>query len=209
MIALLVVVFGSVASADKAKELQLGLLTANKVVAEEGFEKSELGTGWTANKGDWHIEGGCVVGKEKPSDMHAAVLTLAHPHRDSALRFSFKLDGAKGFNVSFNKDRGHLFRVLIAEDGLTISKDKNKRDPSSKPLVLSKAEGKFSPGQWHTILIETAGDKVLVQADNGARAEAKDADLNVDKTGYRFVMRGSSLSLDDLVVRQPAAKADQ
>src|SRR5207248_8208711 len=83
---------------------------------------------------------------------------------------------------------------------LTINKDKDKNDPNSKPLVLAKADGKFPTGQWQTLLIEFQGDKVAVLADNGVRAEASHPSLKVEKTGYRFVTRGSSLLLDDLTI---------
>jgi len=66
--------------------------------------------------------------------------------------------------------------------------------------MLAKAEGKFPSGQWQTLLVEVQGDSVSVQADNGAKLTAKHPELNVEKTGYRFVTRGSSLLLDDLTI---------
>ena len=116
------------------------------------------------------------------------------------IRFSFKRDGVTGFNLSFNHAKGHLFRILINDDGLAINKDKDKNDLASKPQLLGRAEGKFPDGQWHTIQVEIVGDRVAVQADNGAKLEVKNAALEVEKTGYRFVMRGSTLLLDDVNV---------
>jgi len=37
--------------------------------------------------------------------MHAAVLALNQPNRNSAIRFSFKLDGASAFNLSYTTPR--------------------------------------------------------------------------------------------------------
>ena len=50
------------------------------------------------------------------------------------------------------------------------------------------------------------GRRRAVQADNGVKLEAKNAALDVEKTGYRFVMRGSTLLLDDVSIweTQPA-----
>ncbi len=194
----------AVGAAEKGKAPAPTLAKAGAVALAERFEGSALPPAWTVNKGDWQIKEGAVAGREKKADMHAAVLTLRHPHRDAIAQFSFKLDGATGFNVSFNHAKGHLFRILVSPDGLTISKDKDKADPHSKPLVLAKAEGKFPAGQWHTLLVETRGEKVAVSADNGLKLEGADSALNVEKTGYRFVTRGESLLLDDVTVWQVA-----
>ena len=48
--------------------------------------------------------------------------------------------------------------------------------------------------------VEIVGDKVAVQCDNGVKLEVSHPTLAVEKTGYRFVMRGSTLLLDDVNV---------
>jgi len=186
--------------AEKNADLKPTHAPAGKLVVDEAFAGAALGKAWTANKGDWQVRDGAVIGKEKASDEHAAVLTLGQPNRDSILRFSFRLDGAKGFNVSWNHAKGHLFRIGIAEDGLTLNKDKDKKDPASKAVALGKAAGKFEAGKWHTVLVEVQGAKVSVQADNGVKLAGSHAELDVDKTGYRFVTRGESLRLADVKV---------
>ena len=80
------------------------------------------------------------------------------------------------------------------------NKDREKNDPASKPQALGKAEGAFAMGQWHTLQVEMVGDRVVVQADNGAKVDVRHPALDVEKTGYRFVTRGSSLWLDDINV---------
>jgi hypothetical protein len=192
------------AAADKGKAPAPTLAKAGAIALAERFDGSAIPPAWTVNKGNWQIKEGAVTGREKKADMHAAVLTLRHPHRDAIAQFSFKLDGATGFNLSFNHAKGHLFRVVVSQDGLTISKDKDKADPDSKPLVLAKADGKFPAGQWHTLLVETRGEKVAVSSDNGLKLTAADSALNVEKTGYRFVTRGESLLIDDVTVWQVA-----
>jgi hypothetical protein len=188
------------ARAEKAANLQPTHVKAGKAAAEEKFEGSALPKAFTVNKGTWQTMEGVLVGWEKKEDMHAAVLTLAKPFKSTAIRFSFMRDGATGFNLSFNHPKGHLFRVVINDEGLVLNKDKDKKDPNSKPQTLAKAEGKFATGQWHTILVEVHGDKVWVTADNGAKLEGSHPGLALDKTGYRFVTRGSKLLIDDLTV---------
>jgi len=198
----LVVVFGVgyVGRAEKDADLKLLISKASKSVIQEKFEGPKLPKGWAINKGDFQVRDGALAGWEKKEDMHPAVLTLQKPFKNTILRFSFKRDGATGFNLSFNHAKGHLFRVLINDEGITINKDKIKDDPNSKATVLGKAEGKFPVGQWQTMQIEVVGDRVAVQADNGVKLEVRHPGLDVDKTGYRFVTRGSTLFLDDVNV---------
>ena len=199
---LLALISLAVARAEKGADLKPLLAKPGKVVMEERFDASQLGKGWTTPKGDWQIKDGAVIGKEKKEDMHAAVLTLTQPFKNTAIKYSFKADGAQGVTLSFNHPKGHLFRIAINNDGLVINKDPDKAVVGSKAKPLAKAEGKFPAGQWHTLLVEIQGDKVAVQADNGVKAQASDPSLNVEKTGYRFVMRGETLSLDDLTIWQ-------
>jgi hypothetical protein len=192
--------FATSSQAEKDAELKTLIGKASKTVMQEKFDTPKLPKGWVASKGEFQVREGAIAGWEKKEDMHAAVLTLQKPFKNSIMRFSFKRDGVTGMNVSFNHAKGHLFRIMINDDGLTINKDKDKNDTASKPMVLGKAEGKFPPGVWHTMQIEIVGDKVAVQTDNGVKLEAKHAALDVEKTGYRYVMRGSTLLLDDVSI---------
>jgi len=188
--------------AEKDAKLNPVLAKPGTVVLEERFDGQELAKGWAVNKGTWQIKDGTVVGKEKKEDMHAAVLTLQKPFQNTVVRFSFKRDGAQGFNLSFNHPKGHLFRIIVNDASLSLNKDKDAKDAKSKAAVLGKADGKFPAGQWITMQIEVAGDKVVVQADNGVKVEGHDPALAVEKTGYRFVTKGESLLLDDLTIWQ-------
>ena len=188
------------AEAGKDAKLENPLTAKAKVALSDSFDGKALAKKWTANKGDWQINDGAIVGKELASDKHAAVLTLGEPNKDSVIQFSFNLDGAKGFNLSFNHAKGHLFRVLINPDGVVVNKDKDKKDPKSETLKLGEAKGAFAKGQWHTIQVAVRGGDVLVKADNGIDVHASHAGLNVAKTGYRFVTRGESVLIDDLTV---------
>jgi hypothetical protein len=192
----------AVSLADKGTDLKPILNQPGKLLVDEKFAGTMLPSSWGGVQGDWQVREGAVIGKEKASDEHPAVLFLNQPHRDGSVRFSFKLEGAKSFNLSLNHTKGHLFRVTVTESGLSLSKDKDKKDPSSKAMPLGKAAGKFEAGKWHTLLLETKGGKVAVQADNGAKLEGSHPDLDVEKTGYRFVMRGESLRLSDVKVWQ-------
>lgn len=193
----------SSAFAGKGTELKPMLAKPGKATFElKAASAGKLDKPWAVAKGDWQIAEGGIVGKEKASDQHAAVLTLGEPNRDSIIRFSFKLDGATGFNLSFNHAKGHLFRIGVSDTGLALNLDKDKKDPASKVVSLGKAEGKFERGKWYTMQVEIKGTKVFVQTDNGIKLDVSHAALDVDKTGYRFVMRKESLLLSDVKVWQ-------
>ncbi len=184
--------------AEKAAELKPLITKPGKVLVDESFSAPALAKNWNIAKGDWQVVEGSLVGKEKKSDKHPAVALLAVPNKNSILRFSLKMDGAEGFSLSLNREKGHLFRLNVTSKGLTLAKDKDKSDPKSKGAELATGEGKFEKGQWHTILMEIDGPKVSVQSDNGIKLSASNPELDVPKTGYRLVTKGESVVVDDI-----------
>lgn len=193
-------VFTSNAFAEKNAEIVPNLLRVHSKVVTESFDGETLGEKFVAAKGEWKLADGVLVGKELATDNHAAVLHYQQPNRNSRIQFSFMLDGIEGFNLSFNHAKGHLFRLMFDSESLTIRTDKDKKDPSSKPIVLDKVKGEMPPGEWHTVLVEVLDDKVKVQLDNGMTAVGAHPSLAVEKPNYRFVMKGASLKIDDLKI---------
>jgi len=186
---------------EKAADLKPQLIKPGAVLVEESFGGPALGAEWTVAKGDWQPRDGALVVREKKEDKHPAVLGFGKPHRDSALRCAFKFDGAKMLGLSLNSVKGgHLFRVTFTPQGVSLNKDKDKKDPQSKGVVLAKADGNFADGKWHTVLLEMKGAEVVVQTDGGVTLKGSDPALDVEKTGYRLVMSGESLLVDDVKV---------
>ena len=197
----------SVAFGAKSADLTPALAKPGTATVEESFSASALGKLWTVAKGTWEVKAGTLVGSEKKEDSHAAVLALGQKTHDSIIRFSFRFDGTDNLSLSYNHAGGHLFRVNIAKDGVTIMKDADKKNPASKSAQLGKAEATFAQGQWYTMLVEVQGTKVSVQTDNGVKLSGTHDALNVDKTGYRFVVRGASVALADVKAWEIAAGA--
>ena len=187
--------------AGKGSDLRPVQLKVGQPTFEETFS-GPLGETWKIVKGDWTVTDGVLAGREKKSDEHAAVLNCQLPNRDSAIAFSFRLNGAETFNLSFNKAGGHLFRVAVNPTGVSINKDKDKKDPESKVIVLGKAKADIKQDQWYTMLVEVKGPEVVVQLDDGTTVKGSHAELDVDKPNYRFVMRGETLQIDDVKVFQ-------
>ena len=152
-------------------------------------------------KGEWKVIDGVLLGKELASDKHAGGLKYQKQNHNSVVRFSFKLDGnTTGFNLSLNHAKGHLFRVVVTPTAMSINLDKDKKDPESKAQVLGRTAGKFKQEQWYTMQVEMLGDRVVAQTDNGVKIEASHPTLDASKPNYRFVMKGESLSIDDLQI---------
>lgn len=190
----------STARADKNASLDTKIASIGSAVIEESFD-AELSKSMMAAKGKWEVVDGSLVGKELAADKHAAVLNYQRKNRNSVVRFSFKFDGStNGFNFSLNHARGHLFRVVVAGNKMSLNLDKDKKDPASKAVVMATAKGEFEPGKWYTMQVEMLGDRVVAQTDNGLMVEASHPKLDTDKPNYRFVMRGDSLAIDDLHV---------
>lgn len=178
------------------------LAKPGKTVFEQNFDSGSLDKPWAVAKGDWQIVDGAIVGREKAEDKHAGVLSLALPNKDSIVSFSIKLDGAKGADLSFNHAKGHLFRLGIAPDGLTLRTDADKKDKSIKSVALGKAGVKFEPGQWVTLLVEVKGNQIAVQTDNGAKIAGSDSRVSTAKVNYRFVVKGAAVAIDDLKISE-------
>jgi hypothetical protein len=190
----LLVISSSVCLADKNTDISPTMAKPGKVLLNDSFDKAELGKVWAAAKGEWNVKAGALVANELKSDEHAAVLTCKLKNRDSIVRFSFKLDGStKGFHFSLNHAKGHLFRVIVAPTGLTVRTDKDKKDTSIKSELIAQAKAKFEQGKWYTLQVEMVGD-------NGLKVSGRHPRLDTGKPNYRFVMKGETLSIDDLKI---------
>ena len=186
--------------AEKNAKLKPKLVSPGEVLLEDTFSGAALGKHWGISKGDWKVVEGVVVGREKAEDKHAAVLTCKIPNHNSAIQFSFKFGEAKAFHLSFNKTRGHLFRIMVTPSGLVLRTDKANRKSKIPPKVLAKAGTKFEADKWYTMLVEVQGQQVTVQTDNGVTLKGSHASLDVKKPNYRFILRGQNLQLDDLKI---------
>ncbi len=197
---LAILAIASCARADQKAELSPVLTTGSAGAASDDFSNAELSKSWATAKGTWTVKDGKLSGVELAADKHAAVLTYKLPHTDSAVRLSFQLAGSKGFHLSFNHPKGHLFRVMVTEKGALVRTDKDKKNPASKSVIINKQAGKFEQGKWYSILCETKGDKVAVQFSNGVKLEGAHQSLTKKKTGYRLVLRGDGVLFDDFSV---------
>jgi hypothetical protein len=188
--------------AAKGVDIKPALSSPGTVAFQDDFSSGSLSKAWSIAKGNWQVSGGMVVGKEKAEDHHNAVLSLNRPNRNSVIQVSFKLDGADFFHLSYNKEKAHLFRVIVLPGGISIMKDAVLVEPKQKGEVLAKSDTKFESGKWYTMLVEVQGSKVMVQTDNGVKLSGSNPALDVNKVNYRFVTKGATLDLGGVKIWQ-------
>ncbi len=182
--------------------IALGLTStafAEDVVSDD-FSGAALSKSWAAAKGDWKIEDGKLSGAELKSDKHAAVLTYKAPHHNATGEIKFQLNGSKGFHLSFNHPKGHLFRVAVSEKSVSLRTDKDKKDPASKVINLETVAGTFEQGKTYTMKFAIAGDTASFEFDNGVKVEGSNELLKMPKTGYRLIVMGEGVLFDDFVI---------
>ncbi len=198
---LIALAFASQVGADQNTQLKPTLSSAaGKPITTDDFSKAEHSKKWKSTRGKWAADQGSLKGLEIASEKHAAVGTYAMQHTDSAVRLSFQLAGSKGFHLSFNHPKGHLFRVMVTEKDALVRTEKDNKDPASKSVVIDKKPAKFEQGKWYTVLCETKGDKVAVQFDNGIKLEGSHESLTKKKTGYRLIVKGEGVLFDDFSI---------
>ena len=196
----LVLAICPVCRAGKNANVASVLVERGEVVFADGFDRSELGAEWSRIRGEWKIVDGEINGKEIKADKHAAVFHCLKKNRNSVVRFSFRLNGAKEFHFSLNHAKGHLFRVVVSPDSVILRTDADKKDKTINSEALAKAAVKFEQGKWYTMQIEMVGDKVAVSTDNGLKLTGQNARLDVDKPNYRFILKEEYLQIDDFTV---------
>lgn len=176
------------------------LALGEELSATDDFSEATLSSSWAAAKGTWKIDDGMLSGAELTEDKHAAVLTYKAPHTDSKIEFDFKLNGSKGFALSYNHAKGHLFRVNVTGAGASLQLDKDKKDPASKAMKLAEGEGAFEAGKVYHIVCTTAGETATVEFSNGIKLSGTHAALAKGKTGYRFIVKGDGVLFDNVEV---------
>ncbi|MDA7916537.1 hypothetical protein N9B94_04810 [Verrucomicrobia bacterium] len=184
-----------------APELKPVVAGTPRLLFSEDFSNDTLSKKWQAVKGTWKVDEGKLAGKELAADKHAAVLNLNIPNQDLIVEFDFEAKKGSWMALSFNKKRGHLWRMTANEKGFSLVKDKDKNDPKSKSLVMASATSPLKYGYTYRLQVEFKGDKIVIRSKDGSFSlSASHSDFNQLKPNIRFVMRGDSLKMDNLKV---------
>jgi hypothetical protein len=179
------------------------------VLFEEKFSEPVLDTNqWTVAKGTWKIKDGVLTGSELTSDHHAAAIRANIPFTNAILQFDFKLDGSKGFSLSVNKAKSHHSRISISPDGISLAKDRDKKDARSLTLLLARQNCAFKPGVWYTIVVEYCGNDLLAHINKQTFVLGTHEQMGAPKINFGFPVLGESASFDNITVWAAAPSAD-
>ena len=216
------VVLTGMAAHVAADDRTAHLAIPGALIFSDEFERETLGDTWQATQHSFAIKDGVMTGGMRDGATHPAIVKVSKDFRDIVLRFNFRFDGAKSFNIVFNDineksvHSGHVARMTVSPKLLTLTDDKtglmslewvNKRnDPKFKDQVDQVRKEKSRPfpfdwesGRWYTLLMEVAGDEVLVSIDGRPTGYFRSPGFGQPtKTSFHFSISGRDLSVDNL-----------
>ena len=206
----LVLLPGSISLAGlPSSEPDLWMTQKGAVLLSENFSSPVLDTNrWTTAKGLWTVENGVLTGKELASDHHAATIRADVPFENAILQFDFRLDGSDGFSLSVNEEKGHHSRVMISPDGISLLKDRDKKDARSLALPLARQNTPFKPGIWYTMTVEYCGNDLLAHVDKQTFVLGTQDQMGSPKINFGFPVKGESASFDNVTVWAATPKPD-
>ncbi|MDB2526010.1 hypothetical protein N9X53_04935 [Mariniblastus sp.] len=171
-----------------------------KVIFEDSFSTPSLDSRWTIPKGDWTVSEQALRGSELAADKHSAVIrTDVEFPKNFIIRFKFRFNGGKAIHCSFN-GKGHICRATLTPDGYTLKGEKVKSDSTDRSVTVGQVQQKFTPGKWHTMQIEVAGNEFAAQVDDGPIAFGTDKKIGRAKTNFGFPMLGTYSEIDDIEI---------
>jgi hypothetical protein len=185
---------GSAFAADPLLCLQ------GKLIFEDSFSTPSLNSQWTTPKGEWTIVEQALRGSELAADNHSAVIRkdMDFP-TNFIIRFRFRFNGGQAIHCSFN-GKGHICRATLTPEGYTLKGEKVKSDTTDRAVTVGQVQQKFSPGEWHTMQIEVAGNEFVARVDDGPIAFGSDKKIGRPKTNFGFPMAGTHSEIDDLKI---------
>ena len=190
----------------------------HKVVPTFTFEEGALKGVQTREKDVVSADG------KSTNKAHAAVHGLAIPTRDSVVECRIKFDGATMIDVEFddraytNSHYGHLCRAVVRTNGVTIMDEREgsqnmaikalRNDPTKKDEVTRLMSGRqitypmsVTPGVWHDLIVETAGETMRVVLDGKPAALLKSPGIgHATKSKIELGTAGKGGWFDDIKV---------
>ncbi len=192
-----------------------GEAPANSEVAlVDSFERTELGSGWNANAGNWRIVDGVLRGSEIAADKHAAAARRVVETKDAVYQLKFRLtDSAKAFHFGFDPARGelqkkgHLFSVVITPHSWQLLKHADKNHPKADPNeTLAEQKTNFTLGEWYSLRVTTWGPYVTARVEGKDSLKASHPTFGVKKPTLVFRCVGDGVEIDDIQVWTPRQK---
>ena len=188
-----------VVSAEEIKAPKTTKLVAGKVLFADPLNTAFDGS-WKIAKGKWELSDGAIKGAELKSDMHGAVARHDVAFKDGIIEFSFRLDGAKSISLSLNASKGHICRLAVRPTGFSVVKDAQDKKAGDRSAVLGTCDTTIKPGEWHTLVLELAGDEMIATMDGKHKASGSNPAVNKEKANLGFTIAGETASFKGLKV---------
>lgn len=205
-----------------------------RVIFSDDFSGDKFGPRWGHYKSGSVIKDGVLIGLTPQGSDHSAVDSIKfEPERDLevSVKFRFVSDKAKSFNVWFDdKDykgshAGHICQATVSPTNLTLAdaKEGNFRNDlyekgkagaglsaDEKKYVASKRTAvpiKVSLQEWHTLIVWTKGDEIIVNLDGKSAGSFKSEGIAHDhKTLVSLTTNQVDVHYDDFSIKAPAKR---
>jgi len=199
-----------------------------KVLFEDHFERTELGTSWDVHPNSFHIEKGTLLASQRKDANHGAVSQVFVDFKDATLSFRFRFEGStQGLNVVIDDRKykkshaGHICRVVLREKYLLLQDDKTGamrndlfemiRDPKRREQANQLLKGKslrvplkLKRDHWHNVVVKISGNRMRVLLDEKEIGSLQSEGIDhPTKTDFGFTIIGQSVRLDDIRLQTP------
>jgi hypothetical protein len=207
----------------------------SELVFEDHFDKDGFGEAWSHYKSESEVKDGVLIGKTIDINDHAGVdafrFTEGRRDLEISVKFNFAGETAEKFNVWMDdKDykgshAGHICSVFISPTSGSISDAKTgnfentiyeKRkgggtlDDATQEMLKAKTANfvlDLKREEWHTLLIRTKGDEVVVSVNGFEVGKLKSEGLAHDtKSVVSLTTNIDDVHYDDFVIK--AAKPE-
>jgi hypothetical protein len=183
---------------------------AQTVIAERGklMVSEDLGVmpaNFKVGKGKWEVVDGALRGSELAVDAHAATFRRPTPAHNVIIQYSFKIDGDAKTSLSINSSKGHLSRMQLSPNSLTVKKDSSDKNKTDKSAILDTYKGDIKAGVWHTVVLEQVAGEMLASLDGKTVAYGKHEGVNQPITNIGFTVTGQSVSFKNLRIWEAGA----
>ena len=202
-----------------AQEIEPLISKKGKLLFEDSFENSKPRPEWKALHGtQWKVTNGVFRGIPSTKEFQASrtnhtgatpSMMLEVAARDCILKMSVKISGdLDAAHIGFNEGStqttsGHIFRLILdVNKGIDLQKDRHSQIEGDKNVIMDHSDWKPKRDQWITVLIETKGEEVVAQIENGPTLIMKAPRLNVPKASGNLKARGGegSISYDNVSI---------
>jgi hypothetical protein len=181
------------------------LAIPGKVIYENTLADG-IGEPWKSAKGAWEKNDGAVRGSEKPEDNHGAVTRLPNKLADFVLEYECKLEGAKATSLSINAPKGHMARILVTPQFVTIQKDDSDHEGPDKAVVFARFAHEIKPG-WHKVRMEMVGDTMLGKVDDLVAWGSHDF-FKQERVAPGFTVGGQSVDFRNIKISEATLNPD-